>query len=286
MGLSKLTDEQLYKYCKELGTFTLEYRKRFIGTLPEVYKRKLYRKYKIASIYEFANRLAGINNEVVKRVLRLDIKLKDRPALRQKLRDGLIGWSKIEIAEKIATSATDKEFADKLETLSTDALKVLVKDQRSKSDFDIEVVKFLKVSFKLSPENLHQLKKLKAQYKTLTWNETISELIKQCNTNTSNTKVKAKTRKSSNKPKLNVQTRYIPVEQKQQALNSTNHKCSHSNCNKIANQLHHKDAYAISKSHDSIIPLCKEHHELVHHFEHNPINSYYIKYKKAAIKRN
>ncbi len=59
-------------------------------------------------------------------------------------------------------------------------------------------------------------------------------------------------------------TRHIPAKQKRQCLNRTNYRCAYPNCNKPFAIIHHRERYAKSKSHESIIPLCKEHHEFAH----------------------
>ncbi|MBU1703439.1 hypothetical protein KJ951_03480 [Patescibacteria group bacterium] len=52
-----LTDAQLYGLCKQYGQQALEARRKFIGLLPEVYKRRLYAKKSFSSINEFAAKL-------------------------------------------------------------------------------------------------------------------------------------------------------------------------------------------------------------------------------------
>lgn len=59
-------------------------------------------------------------------------------------------------------------------------------------------------------------------------------------------------------------SRYIPAARKRQALATTNGRCSYPNCNSPYAVIHHTNRYSESKSHDSIIPLCKVHHEFAH----------------------
>ena len=53
---------------------------------------------------------------------------------------------------------------------------------------------------------------------------------------------------------------------KKYALHKTNHTCAFPGCTKPAEHLHHVERFGITRRHDpeKIIPLCKEHHELVH----------------------
>ncbi|MBI5754420.1 hypothetical protein HZA40_04730, partial [Candidatus Peregrinibacteria bacterium] len=65
-NLTCLTDQNLYELCKTYGTRALEWRRKFIGLLPEVNKRKLYQKKGFGSIFEFAKKLAGLSEEQVR----------------------------------------------------------------------------------------------------------------------------------------------------------------------------------------------------------------------------
>ena len=58
--------------------------------------------------------------------------------------------------------------------------------------------------------------------------------------------------------------RHIPANKKRKIIQQTNGKCSYPNCNSPYEVLHHTDRYSESKNHDSVIPLCKIHHEFAH----------------------
>ena len=60
-------------------------------------------------------------------------------------------------------------------------------------------------------------------------------------------------------------TRYIPASKKREVVAETHGKCAYPNCNVPYEVLHHVDRYSENKTHDSIIPLCKIHHEFAHH---------------------
>ena len=78
--------------------------------------------------------------------------------------------------------------------------------------------------------------------------------------------------KKTSKPKTEPQTeiledfttRYIPVAQKRAVSNKTNGVCAYPNCNKAIDLDHHTNRFYDSKNHDSLIGLCKEHHEYMH----------------------
>lgn len=59
-------------------------------------------------------------------------------------------------------------------------------------------------------------------------------------------------------------TRYIPAQQKRITLSQTQNHCAYPNCQRPPEILHHRDRFAVSQNHDSVIPLCKIHHEFAH----------------------
>ncbi|MEO1959725.1 MAG: hypothetical protein ABGW82_01905, partial [Paracoccus sp. (in: a-proteobacteria)] len=60
------------KSCKEA-------RNKFLGLLPEVFKRNLHRRKGFQSIYEFAAKLAGASHASVDRILRLEKRFTNMP---------------------------------------------------------------------------------------------------------------------------------------------------------------------------------------------------------------
>ncbi|MFA6917961.1 MAG: hypothetical protein WC285_03990, partial [Candidatus Gracilibacteria bacterium] len=71
----------------------------------------------------------------------------------------------------------------------------------------------------------------------------------------------AKVTETETPPKI---TRYVKATKKRQTIARTNGKCSYPNCNSPFQILHHVDRFSESKSHESLIPLCKTHHEFAH----------------------
>jgi len=71
-------------------------------------------------------------------------------------------------------------------------------------------------------------------------------------------------KKKSQKNINNETSRYINSQTKRVALEKTNHKCAYPHCNKPPTTFHHRERFSISKNHQSIIPLCKIHHEFAH----------------------
>ena len=130
MNFQKLSDKELYALCKEYGVKARIWRRRFAGLLPEVLKRRLYKKRGYTSIHEFAGKLAGMSKESVNKVLRLSKKLEDKPFLKDQFESGSQGWSKLEKVAYIATPETDKDWAEKLENMSCLAIDGFVHELR------------------------------------------------------------------------------------------------------------------------------------------------------------
>jgi hypothetical protein len=125
-----LTDEQLFNLCKTYGENARHWRQKFMGLLPEVYKRRLYEKKHFSSIFEFAAKLAGISQEHVRRVLNLERKFEDKPTLHSLLINGKVSANKLVRIASIATVGNQEELARMMETLSNRAIETFVKDEK------------------------------------------------------------------------------------------------------------------------------------------------------------
>ncbi len=59
-------------------------------------------------------------------------------------------------------------------------------------------------------------------------------------------------------------TRHVLAQQKREEITKTNGRCMYPNCNNPYDVIHHTDRFSQSKSHKSIVLLCKIHHEFAH----------------------
>ena len=126
-----MSDEKLYDLCRKYGSMALEARRKFIGLLPEVFRRKLYRKKGFASIHEFAAKLAGLSHDHVNRVLQLDRKYEDKPVLRYALTQSNISMNKLVRIASIATKDNQLDLLEMAQKLSKAAIEVFVKDYKA-----------------------------------------------------------------------------------------------------------------------------------------------------------
>lgn len=127
--IQTLSDSQLYGLCKEYGKSARKWLREFGFLLPEVYRRRLYRKYRCTSIHMFAAKLAGMNYDVTNRILNLSEKLKDMPLLWQEFRR--FGWTKLAVVANVAHGETEKFWLDKLRKMPKAALIEYVRQWRN-----------------------------------------------------------------------------------------------------------------------------------------------------------
>jgi len=274
----KITDEKLLQLCERYGRQALLWRRKFIGLLPEVNRRRLYEKKGCQSIFEFAAKLAGLSEEQVRVVLRLERRFEDKPTLKTLLVEGKASVNKLARVVSIATPENEEELADKVRLLPRGALETLVRDEHvfekqkglNKPLFD---PKSLHVqTFKLSGEVVEELNQLSEQGQDV--NAILLELLKE-----------RKEKIQQKKEELSAQmeptlSRRIPMKTRRVLEEEFGQKCSISSCKKPAEEIHHTQRFSIAHTHDPryLAPLCKEHHQLAHLADQS-----YREHRKVAV---
>jgi len=129
--MNEISDEKLFSLCKMFGSRALEARRKFLGLLPEVNKRRLYAKKGFSSIDHFANVLAGASKKQVRNVLNLNHQFAEKPILQKLLISGEVSVNKLIRVASIATSENQEELAEKVKLLSNRAIEVLVRDVKN-----------------------------------------------------------------------------------------------------------------------------------------------------------
>ena len=130
--IAGLTDKELYKLCRECGANIRTFNKEFAGYLPEVEKRKLYKKYRCHTLYEFAAKHAGMSGDTVDDIMNVHKKLEDKPILQRLI--GKQGWSKVKVVATIARPETEKFWAEKVQAMAKGTLKTFVKELRKETN--------------------------------------------------------------------------------------------------------------------------------------------------------
>jgi hypothetical protein len=123
----QMSDKDLYKYCKKTGFNARIWNRRFIAALPEVAKRRLYKKYGYCSLHEFASKLAGISHNNVDEVIRIDEKLKDMPKIKSLIAEK--GLNKVRLVSNIVTPETENFWAEKIQNMTKSSLRIYINEK-------------------------------------------------------------------------------------------------------------------------------------------------------------
>lgn len=292
-NFTQTSGENLYLLCKKYGELVLRYRNKFAGLLPEVYRRRLYKKKGFGSIFEFAAKLAGMSEEQVRRVLNLEKKFEEMPVLREMLVNGEIGVSKMVKVASIATIENQEFLATQVKLLSHRALETFVRDEKFVRQDSASVRANTNLS--QNPQNasrgtdgdrngassdasaigdrnsgnrLRELqlnseviqKLLQLQRKGIDINELILEFLN-----------KREMEIAQEKEKLSAEakptgSRHIPAQIQNLLKKEFGTKCSIEWCCREAHEIHHSQRFGLSRRHDPkyLAPFCEEHHAIAH----------------------
>lgn len=123
-----MPDKDLFEYCRSTGLKTRMWKNRFLAALPEVEKRRLYKKRGFCSIYEFAAKLAGVSRNVVDECMRIDKKLTNKPKLKALISEN--GLNKVRIVAGIAREETQDFWVEKVKLMTKSTLETYIKELR------------------------------------------------------------------------------------------------------------------------------------------------------------
>lgn len=263
--MRNLSDKELWGLCQKYGGLALAYRRKFAALLPEVEKRRLWKRRGFYSIYEFAAKVGGVSTRVVDEVLKIHEKVSDKPLLKAQIAES--GWSKVAIVASITTKENESKIVEMVKTLSQPVLKAYTSQIR-KIDMLVEgckptvdckpacpVGRLQSVTFKLDKETQFMLHKYqqkleKEKGKSVPLGLVLKTLLK-------------KVEEPAKEPR-----KQESYSRRPSAYNRFEHnnggKCAFPNCNKPHKIFHHINRYALDPSHANITPLCEEHHKLVH----------------------
>lgn len=256
-----MSDEQLLRLCKKFGKRALVWRRKFIGLLPEVNRRRLYERRGCQSIFEFAKKLAGLSEEQVRRALNLDRTFQDKPALKTLLVEGRVSMYKLARVASIATPENEQELAEKVKLLPRGALETLVRDEsifESQNGFIEPLFEAKTVhvhKFELTDAVVQKLNRLQEQGHDV--NAILLEFLEAR---------EEKIEQEKDGLRGPAKSRTIPVKVRRVLREEFGQKCSIATCQKPSVEIHHTQRFSLSRSHDPhyLAPLCHEHHQLAH----------------------
>lgn len=247
--------------------------------LPEIDRKKVWRRKKFGSIYEYAAKLAGMSRSSVDEALRVLKKIDDKPAL-QKIAEEK-GIQRVRAVATIATKATQEFWSEKARDMSKHTLETYVKNYRleilpgekitgekaariklaeaneseatNKASGHNELIE---ISMKLQSQTLKKLEQMKGDR---SWDELMTEL-------SGSTGSTGSTNETEKPQPVRTKSRRIPVKIKRFAVSQTKGKCAYPGCQRNFEILHHTQRFAIDKVHDpdKIVPLCTAHERLAH----------------------
>lgn len=271
MDIQRLTDKELFELCKEYGTKALIWRKKFIGLLPEVNRRKLYEKNGCASIFEFAAKLCGLSAEQVRLTLNLEKRFWDKPILKALLINGEISVSKLAKVASIATPENEEVLAAQLKILPRSAIEILVRDEvksipgnsNPQQNFEDASAEKWDSTLQLSREVVTKL--IELQEKGIDINKLILGFLMEREEKITETKEEISASFQS------TASRYIPIKIKKILREEYGDKCSITTCNKPSETIHHTQRFSLSQNHDPkfLAPLCTDHHIIAHSIDVN-----------------
>ncbi len=307
--LEDLSDNQLFQMCKEYGLATLIARRKFLGLLPEVNRRELWKAKGFRSIGHFAAKLAGVTKKQLRKVINLEKRFVDLPILHQQLVSGEVSCNKLVRVAAIVTPENEAFWATQTKNLSQKGLETLVRDQKvlglekeSKASEGLHTQIFLTkdlepkevlraqtfpiddftnlVDVKLPLDVAEKLEELKG--KGLDIGEILRELLAKRDREITQEKVKLG-EEQERRAELRVEyekrvigpvpkaSRYIPVKIKRVLAKEHGKKCGVAICQREAVTIHHALRFAMSGYHDPrlLVPLCGEHHEITHKIDIN-----------------
>jgi hypothetical protein len=265
LNLLNMTDKQLLQLCELYGRRALIWRRKFMGLLPEVNRRKLFEHRGCSSIFEFAYKVAGLSEQQVRRALNLSYEFRDKPALKELLTNGTVGLSKLARVASIATPENELELAEKVRLLPQKALETLVRDERilesqNGSSKPLSEAKLVRAhtTFELSSELVEELNALHGHGQDV--NKILLELLQK-----RREEIARKKQKLSEVSQVTT-SHHIPVAAKRVLQEEFGKKCSIHTCTRPATEIHHAQRFSLASTHDPhyLAPLCKEHHKIAH----------------------
>ncbi|MBI2638985.1 hypothetical protein HYW83_05345 [Candidatus Peregrinibacteria bacterium] len=279
-NFEKLTDSELFQRAQEYGLRAKQWLRKFEGLLPEIMRRKLYKRRGFASIHEFAAKLGGMSHEKTDRILRLARTLENKPALKNIFETGAASYSKIKTVAYIATPKTDVEWAEKVIAMPKSALELCVAAVREKTIVPGDNFKPVKIlSVKISAELEYDLRLVKQKLEkqgseTLGFAEVLQELVKVYNNQKQLQKPqriiqlcpKCIKEKANDMAQYGLVTRHIPQEVQNLVTARQKGACAFPGCNRPPEIFHHTRRFSIQQNHDPdyLVHLCTPHERAAH----------------------
>ncbi|MBL4694051.1 HNH endonuclease, partial [Candidatus Gracilibacteria bacterium] len=209
-----------------------------LAILPEIFRSGIWRKY-ADSIVEYAGKFGGLAPSAVRKRLGLDLSTK--PLLAEAIKE--IGVHKAAIINSVTTVENQEEMVRVAKSLNKESLITFVKDIKGESRVDLSV--------DMDQETEFMFRKLQEKFQGHSNKLALKNMMAELFTKHFPQQKPRKVQKST-------VTRYIPAAKKRELGD----KCA--KCDRPAKEYHHAVPWKDSHSHDSLVPLCREHHQIEH----------------------
>lgn len=294
----------LHQKFVEYGRNAKEWLRKCALLLPEIDRKKIWKKRGFGSIFEYAGKLAGMSRSSVEDALRILKKIEDKRELRKVVEEKDLNAIRPIVA--IATKETADFWASKASQLTKNTLEAYVREFKKhgmikmeetygshlpssnlKDEFSVNFKKndgkifsfICRTSTEIEAENLHQFSgtlNTGSNQESLTMTldpEIAAELKKLKGEDDWNALMKEllelrKQKLEQEKPlPIETDSRHIPEKIKKFVLQRTRGQCAYPACGKKGTILHHTQRFALKNIHDPdrLFPLCKEHERIAHH---------------------
>lgn len=287
--MEHVSDSELWCRAVQYGEAARKWRQKFLGLLPEVARRKLWRVHGFESVFVFAFKVGGVSKEQVERVLAVEERLRDKPVLHEMLVSGEVSMNKIVRVVSVATPENEEALAGQVKLLTKSSVETLVRDMKhyekiaepqgesenvsNQSSFvpghaSAEVsLGGSEESLGLNQEVISKLQQLKQ--KGIDINEAFLTFLEQREQEIQHTKehIAEEVEKRGQTP-----SRYIPQKIKNLLTKEYGTKCAIPNCQKPSQEIHHTARYSLLRqttpysvhNPNFLAPLCRQHHQIAH----------------------
>ncbi len=133
--MENISDSELWSRAVQYGEAARKWRQKFLGLLPEVARRELWRVHGFESVFVFAFKVGGVSEKQVRMVLGLEERFLETPRLHNLLIEGVVSVNKLARVASVATVENQDVLADQVQLLSQSAVETLVRDVRSETTF-------------------------------------------------------------------------------------------------------------------------------------------------------
>lgn len=270
--MEHISDGELWSRAVQYGEAARKWRQKFLGLLPEIDRRELWRVHGFESVFVFAFKVGGVSKEQVERVLTTEEHLRDKPVLHELLVRGEVSVNKLVRVVSVATPENEEALAEQVQLLTKSSVETLVRDMKhygkttesqNESTNISNQFSFVpghsssEVSLGLGQEVIFKLQELKQ--KGIDINEEFLLFLRKREQGI----MQAKENISDN---TKSPSRYIPQNIKNLLKKEYGTKCAISHCSKPSNEIHHTARYSMIRNHNPnfLAPLCRQHHEIAH----------------------